>query len=158
MVALAAVLSGACSQALPCPSVDAPDSAPSAGCLVLVHGRVLVVEDARGRVSPPGGKTRPWESAQCAAHRESWEETGLNLQPGPLLHTFATGFKLYQCGLHPASGVIIPRAPAEVVRAYWLPLAEFGSVSWRFPGQDEQLHALLLGLQRQQQGERAAAR
>jgi 8-oxo-dGTP diphosphatase len=157
VVPLACLLLGACASPPPCPPILAPDSAPSAGCLVLVHGRMLVVENLRGKVSPPGGKTEPGESAQCAAHREAWEETGLDVLPGPLLHTFDTGFNLYQCGIHAQSGQIGPHAPDEVRRAYWLRVEDFGTVEWRFPGQDEELHTLLLELHHQQQEEAHAA-
>ena len=64
-----ALLLQACSNAAPppCPYTGEPENAPSAGCLVLVHGRILLVENLRGRVSPPGGLSRAGESAQCSA-------------------------------------------------------------------------------------------
>ncbi len=128
----------------PCPFRGEPDRAPSAGCLVVVHNRVLVVESVYGGVTPPGGKTLAGESAQCAAHRETWEETGLNLLPGELVHVFDTGFHLYYCEIHAGSGAIELGLPKEVTNWYWLPLEQFDKVSWRFPGQGEVLRRLLL--------------
>lgn len=128
---------------LPCPFEGQPDHAPSAGCLLAVHGRILVVENAVGQVSPPGGKSRPGESAQCAAHRETFEETGLDVRPGALAATFATGFKLYYCDIHADSGTLRPQDPLEIRRVYWLPLDQVESASWRFQGQGVVLEHIL---------------
>lgn len=126
----------------PCPFEGEPDTAPSAGCLAVVHGRVLVVDSRRGGLTPPGGKTRSGESAQCAAHRETYEETGLDLLPKKLVKVFDTGFHLYYCEIHARSGLIEP-AVMEVRRGFWLPLDEFDDVQWRFPGQGEALRQLV---------------
>jgi len=127
----------------PCPVVEAPQRALSAGCLTLVHGQLLVVEGWNGRVSPPGGTVEAGESAQCAAHRETWEETGLDVRPAGLLHTFATGFNLYRCDLYSDSGALDSQAITEVRRAYWLPLSDVDAVEWRFPQQGKELLALI---------------
>ena len=52
---------------------------------MVVHGKMLVVDSRRGGLTPPGGKMKKGESAQCTAHRETLEETGLDLKPGELL-------------------------------------------------------------------------
>ena len=127
----------------PCPYRGTPDVAPSAGCLAVIHSRVLVVSNPEGRVGPPGGSARGSESAQCTAHRETFEETGLTLMPRQLLRTFDTGFNLYYCEIHSGSGAIEPHSFFEVQRAYWLPLEDFGRVDWRFPGQGEELEQML---------------
>ena len=127
----------------PCPYDGPPDIAPSAGCLAIIHGRVLVVSNAEGRIGPPGGSAHPKESAQCTAHRETFEETGLDLLPRQLLRTFDTGFNLYYCEIHSGSGAIEPRSFFEVQRAYWLPLEDFARVEWRFPGQGQELELML---------------
>ena len=145
MISLAkTLLPSSCAATRPaCPFEGPPDSALSAGCLALVHGRVLVVSNAEGRVGPPGGSARESESAQCAAHRETFEETGLDLLPRQLLRTFDTGFNLYYCEIHSGSGAIEPRSFFEVQRAYWLPLEDFSRVEWRFPGQGQELEQML---------------
>lgn len=126
-----------------CPYEGEPDTAPSAGCLAVVHGRVLVVDSRKGGLTPPGGKTRPGESAQCAAHRETLEETGLNLMPRKLVKVFDTGFHLYYCEIHSRSGLIEPGAVMEVRRGFWLSPEEFSDVQWRYPGQGEALRELI---------------
>jgi 8-oxo-dGTP diphosphatase len=138
-------LLSACSQAdvPPCPYQGEPDVAPSAGCLAVVHGRVLVIDSRKGGLSPPGGKTRRDESAQCAAHRETYEETGLDLLPRKLLRVFDTGFHLYYCEIHARSGLIEPGAVLEVRRGFWLPVDQFGDVQWRYPGQGKALYDLV---------------
>ncbi|MBN7797516.1 NUDIX hydrolase [Parahaliea mediterranea] len=137
--ALLLLLAGCVAEPPPCTYTGKPDRAPSAGCLTVVHGQMLVIEGWNGRVSPPGGHTEPGESAQCAAQREAWEEAGLDLRVGRLVHTFDTGFNLYECAIHPDTGTIDPHAITEVRRAYWLPLADFGRVRWRFPEQGREL-------------------
>ncbi len=126
----------------PCVFRGKPDYAPSAGCLAVVHGKMLVVDSLTGGVTPPGGKSLPGESAQCTAFRETREETGLELIPGQLVTVFDTGFHLYFCEIHAASGTIEPRT-VEVKRGYWLDIRDFGAVRWRYPGQGEALRKLL---------------
>jgi 8-oxo-dGTP diphosphatase len=128
---------------LGCPYEGEPDFAFAAGCLAVVHGKVLVVDSRTGGLTPPGGKSREGESAQCAAHRETLEETGLSLIPGKLLTVFDTGFHLYACAIHPDSGQIAP-AVMEVRRSFWLDLASFDSVQWRYPGQQNILRDILM--------------
>lgn len=142
-----AVFSGcSASSSMPsCPISGAGDAAPSAGCLVVIHGKVLVVESSYGGVTPPGGKTFPGESAQCAAHRETWEETGLDLMPGELVHVFDTGFHLYNCYIHADSGGVELGPTREVKGWRWLDVEDFDQVKWRYRGQGEKLHRLLTG-------------
>lgn len=125
----------------PCPFEGKPDFAPSAGCLAVVHGKVLVVDSRKGGLTPPGGKALSGESAQCAAHRETWEETGLDLMPGELIRVFDTGFHLYHCQIHAQSGLIAADA-LEVKRGFWLSVDDFDKVQWRYPGQGEALAEL----------------
>ena len=126
-----------------CPYQGKSDEAPSAGCLVVVHGKMLVVDSRRGGLTPPGGKMKKGESAQCTAHRETLEETGLDLKPGELLKVFDTGFHLYACDIHAESGSI-DAAILEVKRSFWLDLDDFDAVQWRYPGQEEVLREILM--------------
>lgn len=126
----------------PCPYLGEPDYASSAGCLVVIHGRILVVDSRLGGLTPPGGKALKGESAQCAAHRETLEETGLDLIPRQLLKVFDTGFHLYHCEIHAGSGLMNP-AVLEVKEGTWLPVEDFDKVKWRYPGQDQVLRDLL---------------
>jgi 8-oxo-dGTP pyrophosphatase MutT (NUDIX family) len=140
-----ALLLGGCELAAappPCPVKDSAVLAPSAGCLALLDGKVLVVEDLSGKLSPPGGSAEADESAQCTAFRETWEETGLELAPTELLAVFDTGFHLYRCDHHAESGVIGPPPRLEVRNAFYLAPTEFGAWEWRFPGQERELETL----------------
>lgn len=103
---------------------------------------MLVVRDLQGRLSPPGGSAENGESAQCAAFRETWEETGLVLEPDRLLEVFDTGFHLYLCQHHDASGEVDPPPRLEVRDAFYLSPDDFGAWSWRFPGQETVLKRL----------------
>ena len=64
---------------------------------------------------------------------------GLAITPQEHLATFDTGFHVYRCDLHAESGDINPPLRLEVERAFYLPLEDFESRNWRFPGQDQQL-------------------
>jgi ADP-ribose pyrophosphatase YjhB (NUDIX family) len=61
--------------------------APSSGCLVVDQGDVLLVKIMGGSYGPPGGSVNKRESAQCAAERETWEETGVEVRAGELAIT-----------------------------------------------------------------------
>jgi len=146
LAALAALLVlAACSDASPrCPFAGKPDSAPSAGCFAVSSQGLLLVQGMNGEVSVPGGSSLPGESAQCTAFRETWEETGLRLQPRELLRVFDTGFHLYRCERDAGSGEIDPPPRLEVRAAFYLPAAQFGTYDWRFEEQRDLLKDLLL--------------
>lgn len=146
LVALVMISGCAASKEAPsCPFDGEADYARSAGCLVPVHGKILVVESTYGGITPPGGKTSKGESAQCAAHRETWEETGLDLMPGELVHVFDTGFHLYYCSIHARSGVVELGPLREVKGWYWLSVDDFDKAQWRYSGQGKILRDLLSG-------------
>ncbi len=148
------LLLGGCGQlsAPPCPLVLSTSSrlpehsAPSAGCLAKRNGALLVVESLDGKLSPPGGSAETGEDARCTAYRETWEETGLRLQPAELLAVFDTGFHLYYCEHDANSGEIDPPPRMEVRQAFYLAVSEFDNWNWRFPGQENQLTALMTSL------------
>ena len=145
LILLGLQLLNACSevQQPTCPTPLAKAVAPSAGCFTVQNGRLLVVEGLAGRISPPGGKSAAGESAQCAAHRETWEETGLDLQVNELLQVMDTGFYLYRCSFHANSGEIDPPRRLEIRQAFMLHPSEFDQYEWRFPEQISQLQELL---------------
>ena len=130
----------------PCPYQLTGDRAPSAGCFSVEAGELLVVQGLNDKLSPPGGKSENGESAQCTAHRETWEETGLALRPTKLLAVFDTGFHLYRCERFPGSGAIDPPLRFEVRAAFYLAPEEFDEWQWRFPGQQQVLKTLMEGL------------
>ena len=126
---------GCSEQQPPCPTTQHTTTAPSAGCLVIKANKLLVIEDRRGRVSIPGGSVEAGESAACGAHRETWEETGLNVKPDRQLKVFENGFHLYRCQLIEPDQKIDPPMRFEVRRAFWLSSQEFDRHTWRFPNQ-----------------------
>jgi 8-oxo-dGTP diphosphatase len=145
-VAFAAVLAlAACGNESPgCPYTGTPSNAPSAGCFSVSSKGLLLVQDLNGRLSLPGGSSEPGESAQCTAFRETWEETGLRLQPRELLQVFDTGFHLYSCVRDAASGEIDPPPRFEVRDAFYLPAERFERYEWRYPDQQLQLQEMLI--------------
>ncbi len=126
-----------------CPVSGKGDQAPSAGCLTTSAEGLLLVQGLDSRVSLPGGSSRPGESAQCTAFRETWEETGLQLQPRELLQIFSTGFHLYRCERGELSGEIDPPPRLEVQAAFYLPTGQFDRYVWRYEDQKELLRLML---------------
>lgn len=144
LVILVVALGGcAVESAPPCPLPPSQVQAPSAGCLAILDGGVLLVESLNGQLSPPGGSATDGESAQCTAFRETWEETGLLLEPDQLLDVFDTGFHLYSCNHHATSGNIDPPNRLEVRDAFYLAPTDFDRWEWRFPGQQEDIRRLV---------------
>lgn len=53
----------------------------NAGCLIRFDQRILLVTHRlTGKLDMPGGTQRTDESLACTAHRETFEETGLNVE------------------------------------------------------------------------------
>jgi 8-oxo-dGTP pyrophosphatase MutT (NUDIX family) len=137
-------VAGCGAEAPPCPGSGSTDSAPSAGCFIVEGDALLVVQGLDNAVSLPGGASRAGESARCTAHRETWEETGVDAIPGERLLVFDTGFYLYRCEAHTRPLVIDPPTRLEVRRAFLLKRADFAKYDWRYPGQRAVLEHLLL--------------
>ena len=134
---LAALLSG-CEDPPPCQFEGAAAQAPSAGCLVLTLEGTLLVESPRQQWGPPGGSVGAGEAAQCAAARETWEETGIAVSVGRLARRFDNGFHLYWCE---PRGKTEPHRmrPFEVYSVDYVAPEEFTSVSWRYAEQGEMI-------------------
>jgi 8-oxo-dGTP diphosphatase len=133
-----------CSEADPrCPAEQSGPLAASAGCFATSRGRLLLVQGYNGEVSLPGGSSEPGESARCTAFRETWEETGLALEPGELLQVFDTGFHLYRCEATGTPGAIDPPVRFEVRDVLYLGADRFADYQWRFEEQRELLREML---------------
>lgn len=72
----------------------------NAGCVIKVNNKLLTLtHKVSGKLDIPGGTANGSESAQCTAHRETWEETGFNVEVGELLGSNNNGFRYYACKL-----------------------------------------------------------
>jgi 8-oxo-dGTP pyrophosphatase MutT (NUDIX family) len=112
----------------------------NAGCLIRVEDRMLVVRDRLSeRLGFPAGMSVPGEAAQCTAHREAWEETGLEVVVGQRLQVFENGFRLYACkpvdpSVQPGSSVAVPQwAWAEIAAVEWIDPFHVFPAQWRYP-------------------------
>jgi len=135
LIACAASIA-ACGPTMPdCPYRTEQPPVASAGCALIEGGALLVVADFSNRISVPGGSGEADEAPRCTAHRETWEETGLNVDVGKVEMVFDTGFHLFRCRLASPKATINPPPRLEVRRAWFLPLAQFSKFEWRYPYQ-----------------------
>jgi len=92
-----------------------------------------------GKLGFPAGRAAPRESAQCAAHRETWEETGMAVVVHGLIRRLGTGLALYSCELvDPAAAdpqeLTVPRSGlAEISEVMWRDPRATEADEWRFP-------------------------
>jgi hypothetical protein len=69
-----------------------------AGCLIRAQSTLLVIKHKdTGQYDLPYGDPISEESAQCTAHRHTWQQTGLNIDVGQLLGVTQSGTMLYSC-------------------------------------------------------------
>lgn len=74
------------------------DNASAAACLIRIDKSVLMIRHRlSGKLDLPAGGSERNESARCTAHRETWEETGFNLEVGKLLTYSSSGMPIFQC-------------------------------------------------------------
>lgn len=131
--------SGAFAQPACRKAFEEPDFAFAAGCLVRNGERMLMVRHRySGKIGFPAGFARPGESAQCVAHRETWEESGVSVVVHGLLKRLGTGLALYHC--EPvdeamAAGDSLPVPPSgrnEISEVMWLDPRSTDVSEWRF--------------------------
>ncbi len=131
---LALLLAACGSEPPPCHFDGRADTSPSAGCLVVDNGRILLVETPRDKFGPPGGVVAQGEPSQCGAERETWEETGIRVRAGDLFQRFGNGFRLYRC--YPVGDIEIDvQRRIEIGSAAFYAPSDFEQLQWRFPGQ-----------------------
>ncbi|MCY7296071.1 NUDIX hydrolase [Alteromonas sp. a30] len=139
----------ACSYAPPsspmCRIAKGQQEAPpaNAGCIVRVKKRILAITHFySGKFDLPAGTSADSdESAQCTAHRETWEETGFNVEVGTLLGIADSGMHFFACELDDDFDGLITEFPVPAwseteVNAIRLinPFSTTPS-EWRFPDQ-----------------------
>jgi hypothetical protein len=78
---------------------NADYQAPSA-CVIRVQNSLLVIKYYSGApYDLPYGNPISNESAQCTAHRSTWEQTGINVEVDQLLGVTQSGMMLFSCEL-----------------------------------------------------------
>ena len=152
--ALGVVGSMSCSSAQESPacrvaSVSADTRTGNAGCLIVLDGKsLLLVHRLGGRLGFPGGTANRGEAAQCTAHRETWEETGLDVEVGAFLKELSTGFALYSCKADQvelssdAAPPVAQWSRGEVEELVWRDLDSVPEEQWRFPDQLDEVAGL----------------
>jgi 8-oxo-dGTP diphosphatase len=148
LVLLAGTVAGA-SERPPCPADSAAsgEAPANAGCLVRIGERMLVIRHLRGgKLGLPGGRAEPGETPACTAHRETWEETGLDVRVGLLLRVLENGFRIFACEAPPGTDAVPislpPQARNEVTAIEWRRADELDPADWRFPVWFEETHTL----------------
>lgn len=136
------MLLSACSSQPTCTVVAGDVGAPSAGCLAVSDGDLLLVKIMGGTYGPPGGSVDKNESAQCAAERETWEETGVQVIAGDLAVEFDNGFHLYWCEAVSGREIEISR-PLEIQHADWFAPELFRHLKWRYANQADIIQTLM---------------
>jgi 8-oxo-dGTP pyrophosphatase MutT (NUDIX family) len=116
---------------------EAEDRRASAGCVVLRDGRMLVIEHSfSGKLGLPGGGRKRGETAQCTAHRETFEETALDVRVGRRLGLLYKGFTVYRCHAKPEwDGEPEPPLSTrlEIRDTHWRRPATLDAQNWRHP-------------------------
>lgn len=73
-------------------------SSANAGCLIMQNEKTLLVRDYNNHTySIPAGTSNKIESAACTAHRETFEESGINVQVVKKLYVTDNGFNIFLC-------------------------------------------------------------
>lgn len=129
-----------------CRSEIGPNDFPhhAAMCVIAEEGKLLVVRHRlSGKLDLPGGRTIKGESAACTAHRETFEETGLNTNiigvAGTISQTVIFACRQYS-GFTPNDSMTVPDwGRFEVTDIQWVDPFTLTHDDWRFP---EHHHAL----------------
>ena len=121
------------------------DRRGNAGCLIQSDGAILAIRHRlNNKLGLPGGTALDAELAQCTAHRETWEETDLNVKVGEYLAQNDAGFLIYRCRLD----VVVngsdgsSRSGIEVSEWLWVDESAMQPQQWRFPAQLELIREL----------------
>ena len=143
LLLLAASLVPSPGMAEDCGQLREDNAQSNAGCLLVQGSHLLMIQqNFNKKWSLPGGGKLDGERAVCTAHRETLEETGLNVQVKFLIHDFSSNFRLYLC----EADTKVPLSPTdslEVKRAAWLSSEERQSIRWRFPDQQPYIEKLV---------------
>jgi ADP-ribose pyrophosphatase YjhB (NUDIX family) len=110
----------------------------NAGCIIKIDNKMLIVRHRKtGKLSPPAGTAKKGETAQCTAHRETWEETGVEVRVGRLLMSSDDQFHLFHClAVDEVTELLVPEAfKSEISEILLLNPTLLSNDEWRFPEQ-----------------------
>lgn len=149
-VVLATATGGVAAQPACRTALDDPEFAFAAGCLIRHGDRMLAVRHRfGGKLGFPAGRTSSGENAQCVAHRETWEETGLEVVVHDMLKRFGNGFALYRCELVDSAAArtdelaVPPSGRNEITEVIWIDPRATQAADWRFPRDHSDILRLL---------------
>lgn len=75
-----------------------PKTFTAAACVIKTNGNILLIRHRlSGKLDFPGGGRVDGVSAACTAHRETWEETGFNVEVQQYLGQSSNGLLLFGC-------------------------------------------------------------
>lgn len=115
----------------------------NAGCFVKSHGKLLVVRQRLSlKLALPGGSFKNGETAQCTAHRETWEESGFNVKVGQRIYVFDNGFQLFKCTATEIKQKNTTNDKLEVSEVLWVDPRTKSNREWRYSNQ----HSLIVRL------------
>ena len=128
-----------------CPVFEAPLASANAGCLIVEQGQVLMLKQWNAKWALPGGTAEVGEAAQCTAMRETWEETGLKVDVGELIHIYDNGFHLFSCERQVGQPMLNKNRPFtfEVLEVAWMGVEQFDDLNWRFSNQRQVIETWL---------------
>lgn len=129
---------------------EEPARKPSAnaGCMIRLEDRLLMVMDFwSDRWSLPGGTTESGETPEETAARETLEETGIDVEVGPLLNVAKNGFHIFACkaeSIPTRGGKIYPllEFAFEIKKVEWIDLQKIADSSWRFRSESALIKSL----------------
>jgi len=147
----------ACSHKTPAPicKIDATHKSKiesNAGCFIQKKGKVLLIRQRyNSKLSFPGGTHEEGETAQCTAHRETWEEAGMNVTVGRTLYTHKNKFYLFECDIQEDLGsenlkLLKTNDPVEIIDVLWVDPKNTSLTEWRY-SPERALSIELLGSQ-----------
>jgi 8-oxo-dGTP pyrophosphatase MutT (NUDIX family) len=123
----------------------------NAACIIRLNGQLLsIIHRSSGKYDLPGGSSNGKESAQCTAHRETWEETGFNVEVGKWLGQNDKGLQYYACklaGKFDGTNTTFPVpewATGEVTSIQLIDPDAITDKQWRFKGRIIQLRAMFI--------------
>lgn len=122
--------------------------ANAAGCLVRRGDTVLMVRRRfHGDLDFPGGLQKWQETSACAAHRETWEETGADVVVGRMIYNVCTGYRMYECTVADDWEPNARHSPdwAEEVGAQWVNFSEISPDEYRYPKVYERMGQVVRG-------------